>query len=885
MYFDMRAHSSMSNFEVWQDLFAVVASFGVLGIATAFLFHYRSGRPVFAEWSAGAISVSLVLALVVPLLLPQWIGFSRGSWQSIGIAAALALASAIAAVLVWWELLRLPAEAGQAGMAWSKADGDLMLARELDNARRRLRELSSITGDWFWQSDANGRLTYLSDGARTVFGVDPGQLTGWKLLDLGVFEQDGADKEQMQTVMQRREIFRNLPLTFRRADGQKLLILLAGTPRTDESGDFCGYSGVGTDSTAENNLREARATAKAKDAFFAAMSHEIRTPLNGVLGLLEVLGETSLDAAQRKLVMSASHSGDALLHIVNDLLDFSKLEAGRFEIQAAPCDLSQVIGEAVNTVRPLVAKQGSLIEVDGLAALPPLITIDANRYRQILLNFLSNAVKFTKAGKIRIVISVEQGRGEPPNIRTKVIDTGPGISSENQMRLFRDFSMLADRAQINTAGTGLGLALCRKMAAAMGGDVGVESEVGKGSTFWFVIPFEPCAESQLDSATPATPAAASAVAAGRRILLAEDNPTNVLVATQMLGGQGHSIVEAEDGVFALEAFQRDVFDIILMDVSMPRMDGVEAALRIRRIEKEKGLAPTPIIALTAHAVPSERERIMAAGVTELLTKPVRKKDLLAELAKYPVRAPAQTIQHKVAKATTDKASAVAIRADQAQPAAAQLQPHVQQTTHRAPAPVAQPRPVTQAEAEPKSSAQSQPQSQTQTASQAAPQPPQSKPQQPRVQCVPQPQLQAGAAPQAAPAANRKSNYRDEPVLELGALERLADDVGADALPGLLQVFANEVGKRMGELQSAKQAKDVQQLQRTCHAMAGSTSTLGAMRLHKLCKTVEEACVKRPDVKYIDIVDIIALEVKQLIALLVDGGYIQHPSRDGMRSVA
>ncbi len=365
----------------------------------------------------------------------------------------------------------------------------------------------------------------------------------------------------------------------------------------------------------ERDRDDAEEAARAKAEFLATMSHEIRTPMHGVLGMLDLLRDSDLQAHQRDWVETAHHSAEALLSILNDILDLSKLEAGRVRIEAidySPGRLAQGVSELFAS---RAAAKGLALAVEIPPDLPAFVRGDPTRVRQILLNLMGNAVKFTDRGCVTLSIERAAAPAGRVGLRFSVADTGIGILDDVQPRLFSGFTQADSSITRRFGGTGLGLAICKRLIELMGGSIGFHSEPGAGSTFWFELHPEPS-----DGPVAVPGIAPPPVSSVFDVLLAEDNPVNQKVATAILTRRGHRVQVAANGVQAVEMARGGGFDLILMDLHMPAMDGLEATRRIRELPPPVGA--TPIIAMTANALSGDEERCLAAGMDGYLAKPV-----------------------------------------------------------------------------------------------------------------------------------------------------------------------------------------------------------------------------------------------------------------------
>ena len=386
---------------------------------------------------------------------------------------------------------------------------------------------------------------------------------------------------------------------------------------------------------------EAERASQAKSTFLANMSHEIRTPMNAVLGITHLALRHATDERGRDYLERIQQSAQHLLGIIDDILDFSKIEADKLSLEHIGFSLAAVMQSFSNFIADKATAKGLKLGIEIGPDVPDALVGDPLRLGQILINYGNNAVKFTERGDIHVQVDVLERGERDVVLRCAVRDTGIGLSEEHRQRLFQSFHQADPSTSRQYGGTGLGLAIAARLADMMGGQVGVDSRLGEGSTFWFTARFGLAAAGalQADAGLPASPTpdggetSGLAAAGGRplRVLVVDDNEVNLLIATEMLSHAGVQVHTAEDGAQALQQLQAEPFDLVFMDMQMPVMDGLEATRRIRALSDKPRV---PIVAMTANALPSDRERCLQAGMDDVITKPIDPDRLVSVLRRW-----------------------------------------------------------------------------------------------------------------------------------------------------------------------------------------------------------------------------------------------------------
>ena len=531
---------------------------------------------------------------------------------------------------------------------------DLKLA-EQDKIDREayFRNLADAVPVMIWLMDADRGCTFFNRTALEFRGrtLDQECGTGW----IEGFHPEDVNRSltTFTQAFQIRQAF-SLDLRLRRHDGEWRWIQDMGVPQFDRNGEFQGYIGACIDITerkqAEQEIHELNASLErkveertaelvaasaAKSQFLAHMSHEIRTPMNAVLGLTQLLAQEPLAPGQAAMVRHIGEAGDSLLRIINDILDLSKIEAGQIQLENQPFALTRLLHHIDSLLRPSAIRKGLTLSVAAPSGQPDRFLGDQTRLEQVLINLVGNAIKFTSAGSVELAATLLAEDGQRARFRFSVRDTGIGLSPEARIRLFQPFSQGDASITRRFGGTGLGLSISKRLVELMGGEMGLASEEGRGSDFWFELDLARAGDTEEDDPAtgPAMPTPEGSALPGFRILAVDDNRINLMVLEKALKKEGALVTLAADGQQALQILrtQAQAFDLVLMDVQMPVMDGLTATREIRR---NPDLRTLPVIALTAGVLPEERQAALNAGMNGFLAKPLNLQHMRGMLAQF-----------------------------------------------------------------------------------------------------------------------------------------------------------------------------------------------------------------------------------------------------------
>ena len=515
------------------------------------------------------------------------------------------------------------------------------------DGERKYRTIFESVHDVYYRTDSNGNVIEISPSITWHSGYSREEMIGRRA---DFFYASSDDRAKTLAALNEKGKVSDYELLLTRKDGSHIYGSLNAHVLYDSKGGLVGVEGLIRDISArkkyENALyvakEEAEKADRAKSEFLAGVSHEIRTPMNAILGVADLLAESDLTKEQKEYICLSQSAGENLLTLINDILDLSKVEAGRVELASIPFNLARIMDRVRDLMSVKTGAKGLHIDVVLSGDIPTVLVGDPHRLQQILINLVGNAIKFTDKGAITIhvesVREISDAGGETTvELKFSVADTGIGIPADKLKLIFDKFTQADSSTTRQYGGTGLGLAISKKLVELMEGKIWVESEPGMGSTFYFTAYFglDRTAESPLEGEV-AAPFKEEKTGGVRslKILLAEDNADNRLLFLAFLKKTNHTTVIAENGTEAVDKCKADKFDLVFMDVQMPVMDGYGATAEIRQWESETGSDRIPIVALTAHAMQEDKQKSLAAGCDSHLTKPIKKDVLLKVIRRY-----------------------------------------------------------------------------------------------------------------------------------------------------------------------------------------------------------------------------------------------------------
>ena len=505
------------------------------------------------------------------------------------------------------------------------------------------RSLIESNIDALMTTDPSGIITDVNKQMEALTGCTRDELIG------APFKSYFTDPERAEAgiklVLSQKKVT-DYELTACARDGKQTVVSYNATTFYDRGRTLQGVFAAARDVTerkrVEAELREAKANAESasrtKSDFLASMSHEIRTPMNAIMGIADLLAKTALSPEQDKYVQIFRRAGDNLLNLINDILDLSKVEASQLELERTGFSVKDHLEKVTEMVAGRAREKGLALVCEIAPNVPADLVGDPTRLRQVLINLLGNAIKFTESGEVALRVAPDAGSSVPTALRFTVSDTGIGIPSEKLGQVFEPFTQANSSTTRRFGGSGLGLTISKRLVELMGGRIWAESTVGKGSVFAFAVPFESWAAADRPTAAPAG-TGFNAPLPALRILLAEDSPDNCTITVAYLQDTPYRVEIAENGTIACEKFTAGQYDLVLMDRQMPVMDGLTATRTIRAWEQANDRPPTPIIALTASALKGDREMCLAAGCTAYLSKPIKQEVLLQAIKEHSIVAP------------------------------------------------------------------------------------------------------------------------------------------------------------------------------------------------------------------------------------------------------
>lgn len=589
--------------------------------------------------TGGISTLILLIAILGSYLLARWLG-------QVVTAPVMSIAATIKDVTRTKNYSIRAKVQGVDELALLSEGFNEMLG-EIGNREERLRKSEALyhslvetSQDLIWRCDTEGKFTYLNLAVEQVFGYALEEMLGKKFSDFQTSENGRRDEFAFRLLLQGDSVDA-YELTCIGKAGNEIHLAIKAMLVSDEDDNIIGASGTAYDITErrqmETEIREARAAAEvaniAKSQFLATMSHEIRTPMNGVIGMVQLLQHTELTPEQREYTEIAINSGIELVHMLNDVLDLSKIEADKIELETSDFILRPLISDIINLMSLQADKKGVKLTALIDSGVPMVLNGDSGRLRQIINNLVGNAIKFTANGAVSLEIKKNCGDENNVTILFLVRDSGIGIAVDKLQHIFEPFTQADSSTTRKFGGTGLGLAICKRLTELMGGTIGVESVEGEGSTFWFTAVFETSIEKKFPKPDH-LPLVEIEGGNPIRILLTEDDPNAQRIVPRILKNYGYLVDVAGDGRQALLALENNDYALVLMDCMMPEMSGYEVTAVIRDPASAVLRHDIPIIALTGNAMKQDRAECIAAGMNDHLPKPLILADILAMLDKW-----------------------------------------------------------------------------------------------------------------------------------------------------------------------------------------------------------------------------------------------------------
>ncbi len=497
----------------------------------------------------------------------------------------------------------------------------------LAESEEKFRTIFESFQDIYFRCHLNGKISMVSPSVTEMLAYKPEKILGQKVQRF--FTPKGSTDDLLEKLFEQKSV-RNFEGSVKTRKGEILQVII-NVRLIQRKGNIFELEGVARDITqlkkANEELQKAKELAerslKIKERFLANMSHEIRTPMNGIIGMIDLIGSTKLDKEQLEYIKTIQKSSETLLNILNDILDLSKIEAGKMELRKQPVNLMETFEKLYDlySQQAILNNTNLFYHIDEKT--PGIVMVDETRLMQVLSNLTSNAIKFSqKKGNINISLRLMETKDSKHHFKCQIKDSGIGISKEDQNKLFKSFSQLDTSSTKNYAGTGLGLAISKELVNSMNGEIGVVSTPGLGSTFWFTFIADVAQENEVDKKGKKDDSKISKQFKGAKpqILVVDDNSVNRRVATQILSKSGCNVDEAQNGFEALDLVKKNKYDLVFMDIQMPEMDGVKVTQEIKKL---KLTTTPPIVAMTAYSMEEDRERFINQGLDDYMSKPIK----------------------------------------------------------------------------------------------------------------------------------------------------------------------------------------------------------------------------------------------------------------------